>query len=108
MGLTEAESKHVARLRSSLQQLSQLLHRQWSLRFLAWGKGVEAMDLAAKRAGEETTQFIRGLREQFGWIPFEIIARDIVVVEHLGIRCEPTRTVQAFSQAPRPSAGRIG
>ena len=112
MGLTEAESKHLARIRASLQQLSQLLHRQWNLRFLAWGKGVEALDLAAKRAGEETTQFIRDLRGEYGWIPFQIISRDVVIVEHLGIRCEPTRTVSLSELyqrvSTRPFVGRIG
>ena len=114
MGLKEVESKHLAKLRAKLQRLSQLLYRQWSLRFQAFGKGEAPLDRAAVHAGEETTQFIRDLRAEFGWIPFQIISRDVVVVQHLGIRCEPTRTVPANLQparptvAPRPFVGRIG
>ena len=93
MDLNEAEANYVARVKVSLQHLSQLLHRQWSLRFSAWGKGDEALDLAAKRAAEDTSQFIRDMRGEYGWLPYQIISRDIVILEKLGIRCEPNKTI---------------
>ena len=108
MGLNEAEAKHVARVKASLQHLSQLLHRQWSLRFSAWGKRDGALDLATKSAEGDVSQFIRGLRREFGWLPYQIINRDIVILDKLCIRCEPNRTVVALPQAPRSSAGRVG
>ena len=108
MGLNEAEAKHVARVKASLQHLSQLLHRQWSLRFSAWGKGDGALDLATKSAEGDVSQFIRELRREFGWLPYQIINRDIVILDNLCIRCEPNRTVVALPQAPRSSAGRVG
>ena len=115
MGPKKAETKHLARLRAKLQQLSQLLYWQWTLRFDAFGKGEGLLDRAAVIAGEETTQFIRDLREEFGWVPYKIISRDVVVVQHLGIRCEPNRAVpvepqpaQPKKSPARPFVGRIG
>ena len=108
------KTQDLARLRARLQELSQLLHAQWALRFAAHGKGSDILDMAARIAGNQTIKFIRGLRDEFGWIPYKVIDRDVMVVPHLGIRCQPTRTVTANPQpeistvTPMPFIGNIG
>ena len=91
MGPKKARKEELARIRATLQELSQLLYWQWTLRHSAWRAGEDVLDMAVWIAGEKTTQFIKDLRKgEFGWVPYQIVGRAVVVVYSLGIRCEPT------------------
>ena len=91
MDSNKARKKELARIREKLQELSQLLYWQWILRHSAWRAGEDVMDKAAWYAGERMMQFIRDFRKgEFGWVPYRIAGRAVVIVDSLCIRCELT------------------
>ena len=87
--MAESDIPEWNRIRDRLQVLSQMLYWQWVMRIPAWETKDPSLEMTAEQAGIRITRYIRWLREHMGWVPYEIVGQDIVVVPSLGIRYVP-------------------